>query len=365
MPAIARGQTSDCTTPFLDLFTRFGATPTDVYELSFQIFEKVSFPTPLQVYPGSGRHTVVLTACPSGDRIDPGHYVARWTVPDTEALGTHEIRWFFRAGAMSAEQSFTEEFEVTDLLVGSIAQAQEYATVQQLRDEGVLTSQATDAQLLTKIRRMSALIDRWTGRWFYPKATVLTLDGTGKNMLLIGPPIISVSQVKLLGQGAVLMSASDDIVELAEIRVFNRHLTQGLTDPDDRNSPKIQWLIFQRIGDRLIEVVNQGLFPLGVQNIEVTGVFGYTDPDGTLTGKTPDMINWVCMAMVVKDLAKLADTDARDEQAMRGRMTSLRTRDQSITWSAQTQKVSGPWTGDQQIDSIIASFRRPPSLGAA
>jgi hypothetical protein len=363
MASIVRGQTSDCTHVVLDLFTRMGSVLTDVAELSFQIFDKVSGPSPVQLYPTSGRQTVdVDVACPTGDKLGTGHYIARWTAPDAAAIGTHEIRWFFKKTPSSSEQTFAEEFEVT---AATAAAPHEYATVQQLRDEGVTTAQSTDAQLLTKIRRMSALIDRWTGRWFYPKSTVLTLDGTGKNMLLIGPPIISISQVKLLGQGAVLITASDDIVDLPEIRVFNRHLTQGLLDPDDRNSPKIQWLTFESYGERAIEIVNRGLFPRGVQNIEVTGVFGYTDPDGTPAGKTPDLINWACMQMVVRDLAPLGDTDARDEQAMRGRMTSLRTRDQSITWSAQTVKNSGTWTGDPQIDGIIASYRRPPTLGAA
>lgn len=362
MPAIARGQTSDCANPILDLFTRFGSTPTDVYSLSYQIFEKVSFPTPLQVYPVSGRQTVDLTDCPSGDRIDPGHYVARWTVPDAEALGTHEIKWFFRAGAGSPEQSFTEEFEVTDLLVGAIAQ--EYATVQQLRDEGVTTTQASDSVLHRKIVLMSALINRWTGRWFYPKALTIRLDGKGHPLLQVGPPIISVSEVRLLSQGGLTIITDDTVLTPAEFRIYNRHLSQGLLEPDDRNNPKIEWLLFEDFMPRPA-LMTAGVFPRGVQNIQITGYFGYTDPDGTSSGKTPDLINQACMMMVVRDLPKLANTEARDEQAMRGRMTSLRTRDQSITWAAPGIKAQSPWTGDPTIDGIIASFRRPPTLGAA
>jgi hypothetical protein len=363
MPAIARGQTSDCTNPIIDLFTRFGSTPTDVHELSYQIFEKVSFPTPLQVYPVSGRQTVDLTDCPSGDRIDPGHYVARWTVPDAEALGTHEIRWFFKSGAMSPEQSFTEEFEVTDLLVGAIAQ--EYATVQQLRDEGVTTTQASDSVLHRKIVMMSALINRWTGRWFYPRSMTLLLDGNNADTLMVGPPIISVSAVTLLDQGNVI--TSDTVVELSDIRIYNRHLTQQLLDPDDRNNPKLQWLRFDGLRHHLPGIVSAGFFPRGTQNIRVVGYFGYTDPDGTPSGKTPDLINYACMQLVVRDLPKLTDFEARDEQAMRGRVTSLRTRDQSITWAAPGQKstaLGSSWSGDPAIDSIIASYRRPPTFGA-
>lgn len=361
MPAIARGQTSDCVNPIIDLFTRIGSVPTDIYELSFQIFEKVSFPTPLQVYPVSGRQVVdVDTDCPIGDRIEPGHYVARWTVPDAEALGTHEVRWFFKRSSSSPEQSFTEEFEVTDILVG--ANANEYATVQQLRDEGVTTAQITDAALRAKISMMSRLIDMWTGRWFYPQVMTLLIDGTGGRILQLGPPIISISQVRLLTQGDTLVESDDTIVNLNSLRVYNRHLTQLLTDPDDRNNPKIQWVAIE---EHQIGVDSVGCFPRGTQNIQVVGSFGYTDPDGTPSGKTPVLINQACMMMVVRNIPKLANTDARDEQAMRGRMTSLRTRDQSITWAAPSIKSTSPWTGDPTIDSIIAMYRRPPMLGAA
>lgn len=246
-----------------------------------------------------------------------------------------------------------------------------YASVQELRDEGVTLSQASDDQLLARIARCTALIDRWTGRWFEPRAKTLLLDGSGGAILQLGPPIISISELKLLGQGSLIITTSNEVVTLDEIRIYNRHLTAGLTDPDDRNDPKIQWLGFER-ARRMPEIASISYFPKGVQNVQVTGVFGYTDPDpdpdeddpDPPVGVTPALITYACMQMVIADLPKLGDVEARDEQAMRGRMTSLRTRDQSITWSALGAKQIGTFTGNPSIDSIIASFRRPPALGA-
>jgi hypothetical protein len=238
-----------------------------------------------------------------------------------------------------------------------------YATVQQLRDEGVTTAQATDDQLLARISRCSQLIDRWTGRSFEPKEKTLLIDGSGGSILQIGPAIISISEVRVLGQSSLYIMSSDEPIDLDQIRVYNRHLTEELTDPDDRNNPKIQWLAFEG-SRRMPEVAPIAYFPRGVQNIQVTGVFGYTDPDGSPEGKTPDLISYACMQMVVADLPKLGDVEARDEQSMRGRVTSLRTRDQSITWSAVSSKQAGAWTGSQAIDNILASYRRPPTLGA-
>lgn len=365
MPVIARGQTSDCSNPVLDLYTRLGGVLTDVAELSFQIFDAASSPlTPQQVYPVSGRQTVdVGTLCPTGDKLGTGHYVARWTVPDAEAVGSHQITWFFKLTLTSQEQSFTEEFDVQSVAVPTGTGPNEYATVQQLRDEGITTAQLSDQQLLSRIQIASAQIDRWTGRWFYPRAMKLLLDGNGKDTLLVGPPIISISEILQLGQGSVYITNSSETVDLENVRIYNRHLTQQLTDPDDRNSPRVQWLSFNWY-NRLPGIMPSGIFWQGVQNIQVTGVFGYTDFDGSPTGKTPDLITQACMMMVVRNMAKLGDIDARLEQALSGRLTSQRTRDQSITWAAPNPKQITPWTGDPTIDGIIASYRRPPALGA-
>lgn len=363
MPSIARGQTSDCTSQLLDLFTRVSGVLTDMSAVSFQIFDKVSLPSPVQVYPSSGRQVVSLTDCPSGDKVGTGHYVARWTVPGAEAIGTHEVRWFFKLTSSSPEQSYVEEF---DVLAVSSSAPHEYATVQQLRDEGVTVSQASDGALLSRIRLNSALIDRWTGRWFWPKSKVLLIDGNGGRLLQIGPSIISISEIRLLGQGSLYLTSPDEVVETVDYRVYNRHLTEDLTDPDDRNNPKIEWLSFDPIYGRLPGVIPVGQFPRGVQNVQITGVFGYTDYDGTPTGKTPDLINRACMLLVVRDLGKLADVDTRDEQRNRQRVTSLRTRDQSITWAGPVSGTRGvgAWSGDPEIDNIIASYCRPPTLGA-
>ena len=102
MPALARGQPSDCQNPVLDLFTQVNGILVDVAVLGFQVFD-VSDPqkqlNPVQVFPATVgvRATVnAATLCPAGDKLSTGHFVARWTPPIDEAIGSHEIRWFFR-----------------------------------------------------------------------------------------------------------------------------------------------------------------------------------------------------------------------------------------------------------------------------
>lgn len=226
-----------------------------------------------------------------------------------------------------------------------------YCTVAELRDEGV-SDPPTDAALERRIALGTALIDKWTGRWFEPRTLTILADGTGAAALLLGQPIISISSVRL--------SASDTI-DLEQVRIYNRHLS-GFLDPDDRENPRIEWL-----------ALDHGSWPRGRHNLEIEGIFGYTDPDvggvAAATGVTPPLIKHACMLMVLRNLAPLADTDAREESLRAGRVTSLRTRDQSISYAGPgaaggSTRLLGAFSGDPEIDSIIAAYCRPPALGA-
>lgn len=250
-----------------------------------------------------------------------------------------------------------------------------YITIQDMRDEGVPTS-VTDPWLTSRILLASRMIENATKRWFYPRAQQLKVDGKGAPKVLLGVPIIHVTEITF--ETAPFYPSSLEI-DFDLLRIYNRHLTQGLLDPDDRNNPKIELFhpseslyqdgSYRARWGRLV-------FPEGVQNIIIDGEFGYTDPDpdevvapdGWPRGKTPELIKHACKLMVMRELAKLADTTARFDSRNRGRLTSERTRDQAYTLSpiAGAGNVGGTgWTGDPEIDGILALYARPPALGAA
>lgn len=368
MPSLARGQASSCGNPILDLFTMVNGAVTDVAVLEFQIWDVTG--TPTQVYPGSGRQAVDLDPCPDGERLGLGHYVAEWTPGLAEPLGDHEIRWFFKLTALSPELTFTERFSVVPEVTAGTGTG--YCTVQDLRDEGVPSSgfgAKTDAQLLTLIERVSARIDRVTGRFFEPRPMVIRVDGTGRGGLLLGHPIISISQIRLISN--YLVDSAVYPIDLGDVRIYNRHLG-GLLDPDDRDSPKVEWITFDRRDEELGSISDiHSLFhphrwPEGTQNVEITGVFGYTDPDGSPTGRTPIDIRRAAVLMVLADL-DAATSDDRSDRRNAWRLTSLRTRDQSITWADPNKSRSAvPYlTGDPEVDLLLAPYVRPPLLGAA
>lgn len=101
----------------------------------------------------------------------------------------------------------------------------------------------------------------------------------------------------------------------------------------------------------------------GYRNITVRGAFGYTEADGSPAGRTPELIRHVTKLLVMRELPLLTKQDRREDAQRRWRLTSERTRDQSYTLAAL--RLSGEFTGDPEIDTLLAAFARPPDLGAA
>jgi len=349
MPALARGQASSCENPALDLFTQVGGVLTDVEVLEYQVFDVSDAAkqlNPVQVYPetaGQRAAVNVSELCPIGDKLSTGHFVARWTPPLDEPIGTHEMRWFFKLTASSPEQTFKEEFEVLPEVVAQAFRG--YCFVSDLRAEGVSETQASDDRLISLIDLASRYIDEVTGRFFEAREMTLDLDGRGSAVLQLGVPIIAISDLSLLGD------AGETEIDTGDCRVYNRHLTQRLTSPDDRENPKIALVGGGRV------------FPEGHQNVRLEGLFGYTEHDGSPAGRTPRLIREVCKKLVIREMPLLGDAGGRDDAQRRSRLISEKTRDQS--YRLANPKTTGAMTGDTEIDTVLAMFTRPMEVGAA
>jgi hypothetical protein len=369
MPAIARGQASDGANPVLELFTPVRGVLTDAVEVAFQIFDVSDDDkraSPVQVFPEPGARASVNTveAGPAGDKLGLGHVVARWSVTADEAIGAHEVHWFVRSAPGASEQLVTMDFDV--LAAGAGSHRSGYALVSDLRAEGVSAAEASDARLARLIRLASQYVDRMTGRFFEPRSMTLTLDGSGGRILLLGHPIIAIRDVTL--QVAMPVEAGELPVTPSFFRIYNRHLTQGLLEPDDRENPRLEFFHeSDLLGVHSTPAASLGLGSLvwlrGVQNVVVTGLFGFTDPDGSAVGRTPDLIRHVTKLLVLREIPAMTDTAQREDRQQRWRIVSERTRDQA--YNLDPLRAQGGFTSDPEIDSIIASYQRPPQLGAA
>lgn len=371
MGALARLQSSSCANPVLDVYTMTNGVLTDVASLKYQIWDTTAGLPGTQVYPVTPGEKAIVdvdTDCPAGDRLSQGHYVARWDVPGNANVGTWQIKWFIQLTLAVAEQTYTEDFEVLPEAVGSgTYPAEDYCLVSDLRDEGVTETVATDAWLTKRISLASRFIEATTKRFFYARSMTIRVDGRGGPKVLLNDPIIAVSKVEF---DTTPYAPSATAIELDLIRVYNRHLSQRLTSPDDRDNPKIELFnpaeqLYQYGSARTWSNL---VFPRGQQNVLIEGVFGYTDPDPdsvNTQGKTPELIRHVCKLIVIKELDKMSRTGARFDRRHRHRLTSERTRDQAYTLEPLGTRAGAFFTGDPEIDNILASFLRPPSLGAA
>lgn len=210
-----------------------------------------------------------------------------------------------------------------------------YASVADLRDEGVSVAQASDARLVALIDEAGRAIDSFTGWFFEPRSLTLRLDGRGTPS--IEPPVPPIELSQLLAGGSALSLLPDDLV------VVGAPVQPGFDAPR-------------------ITRTRRRVFPKGTGNVEAAGVWGYTEDDSTAQGRTPIEIRRACMLLVLRWLSPLGMDDS--EARSRWRIIEERTRDQSY----KLDRVSGAgstFTGDPDIDGIVARYRRPPGLGAA
>lgn len=332
----------------------------DVYAASFQIFDASG----AQIYPNSGRQALdVVTA----NRLGTGRYVAAWA-PGSAAVGQYSVTWFFTRVVSAAEESFSEELE----LVAKPYVGPHYCTVYDLRAEGLTPLAANDARCQTMIVRASRYVGMFTGRSFGHTFKSVNVDGTGGRAVLFDEPIIGVDSINISFVSdfteSPLVAPKDALV------IYNRHLTQGLFQPDDRENPKMEFVHGADLaGTNYYEsgtgyVLYQLLFPSGRQNIRVTGVWGYTDHNPTATpgagpGIVPDMLREVTKLLVFRNLPSML---LRSQAGFNpgARVISESTRDQSVMYSSSLM-IKGAFTGDPEIDQILAGYCRPPQFGAA
>lgn len=333
MLTIGRGQVLSGGRPPLDLFVASGGFLTNVYSLAFTL---IDVPTRTQIFPPTGRQTVDVA---SAGRLGIGHYFAGFTVPAEALLGIAELHWFYQLTATSPEVEV-----VTPLVISAAAPSYQpgYIAVPRLRGEGVSAADGDDARLGRAIFMASQYIERVTERWFEPRRLVVTLDGDGASDLELPAPIIALESVRIAGDGD--FEAVEDL-DPASLRIYARHVTEGILSPDDRSCPKIE-----RLG--------RCRWPEGNRNIQVIGVFGYTDFDGTPMGRTPELIMEACTMLAIKRVEKRAISTG-----FSGPVKREKTRDQEIEYS-EASKVSGAFTGDPELDMILESFRRPPVFSA-
>lgn len=241
-----------------------------------------------------------------------------------------------------------------------------YCSIQDMRDEGYGDVAYPDARVQSAIDRAVAVIDRVCGQRFDAYFARVKLN-VKKNYdeHHIDVPIAALWKITDGGSE----------IDLSDILVYNRHLTEGLTNPDDRSSPMIAWGSGRSIAG--IESIAGGRFLRGRKELSLWGVWGFTeigpDEDYGVTaegsqiplsyGSTPYDIRVACMILTSGYLPTLSS--GGDTSSLQNRITSEKTRDQSYTLAEISDEESAfGMTGNQQVDSILMRYIAPMAIGA-
>jgi hypothetical protein len=207
-----------------------------------------------------------------------------------------------------------------------------YATVQDLRAEGVTDVVADDARLTILLEESSRLIDQVTGQFFEPRTLVLRLPGTGAPSVY--PPYFPI-RIDEISDWDLPLDVSQLDVSGAPVLVGN-------------GGPRITKL--------------RGFFSYGARNVRVAGRWGFTEFDGSPEGRTPLAIRRATILLALRWLVPLGENAGDGRRP--GRVVAERTRDQAIEFSdARTGEQS--LTDEPEADALLWPYVRHSHMGAA
>jgi len=356
MRGLTAGEASSVTTPLLQLFCRSGGFLADFVSGTYKI-DYIGDPS---VAPTA---KVALTAFAAGDKVATGRYAIPTGDTSAWTVGTHRAVCMYQMEAGGPTYPQILEFEILDS--GDFPTGANYtgyiSVRRAIQDEYVMTTDAT-ATVQRYICRASQQVEVWTRRWFEPRYVVMKVAGTERSQLLLREAIIAIEDVYAIWQ----TTTGQDTYKFEQYlyKVYNRQL-DGPAELDDRWNP----LLYLTDVDGTIPRVEGFAWPYGNQNIQIQGVFGFTDPQHdphageVLIGETPRPIAQVVGALVNRYLEDPMLSSAMVHQP--GTISMAKTRDQSYRrggggGTTETSNMSG----DPILDQILQRYCAPLAVGA-
>jgi hypothetical protein len=348
MSGITIGETNNCSNPLIQFFHQINGIMVDLYALSFTI-KNVN--TGSTLVPAT---VVDLDDCSSGGaKLSTGRYVAIFTTESTWKDGTCEIIWTYTSVLGGDAKTWSQKFEV--LKASTFARGRGYKSFissLELQHSAALKG-CEIPQIQIAARDAASLIETYTGRLFEPTYIDARYNGRGCAALPLDEPIIGISEINVYTGNDVSSE-----VDLDSVIVYNRHITAGLNEPDDRDNPRLEMVNSSALNNSYVD----SIFPLGRQNIQIAGVFGYTEFDGSCIGSVPRALVRLAGILSYRLIMDPFGIDVSISQP--GRIKSAKTRDQSVTFADASSGGVGQITGDRTVDDLILMFMKPPQFHA-
>ena len=263
---------------------------------------------------------------------------------------------------------FRSSDSATDTPISATAVRRGYITPQDIWDEGYANPPWTPEKVWRGIDRVTAAIDGLCSQWFEPRYAQFAYDGIGHDQQWLDVPICAL----------FALIQDDTVVDLTDLEVYNRHLTRGQLSPDDRQNPKVTYSLDFPVGYRGRRqrlVADAALFGKRRKNVIMKGVFGYTElgpgdiaaetaDDSQIPvsyGQTPAEIKRAALLLALTYMLPAAD---QQEASLESRITQIKTRDQSISFSDPTgADGSFGLTGNIEVDNILQRYAGPIRMG--
>ncbi len=198
-----------------------------------------------------------------------------------------------------------------------------YATVQDMRDEGVTDPPYSDQLVQKRIDLASTLFEDLTGKFFERRDDyTLRLDGQGQSVLLLPVPPINATAVSSV-------TVNGEELDSDAYSVWQPYGDAGKLYP------------------RLIKTY--GTWRKGTGNIVIVGSFGYVDD----TEEPPALVKDAVLRMATELLPQIGDTSARRA----GLVKRERNRDYEYELSEKLLQMRSGRFDDPMIPSAIARFK--------
>jgi len=284
-----------------------------------------------QVYPPVGWVAGDLSL----DREGLGEYAVRFTVGpawvvgqyllEVEATGARAYRWEIR-------------FEVVASELPALRNGDHLALVRDMRELGIAPAVA-NYKIAQALVRASRQVERYCGRIFTPRKMTQRLYVETSGRLWFPSPCVWLQSITAAVDGTV--------IDLGSANFFSRAVRVPPGAPsygeDDRDASRVE-----------VGGLARG------RAYDVTGVFGYTEPDGSDIGKTPEQLVWAVTATTQTFLSYQSSGPA---PVPVDRIIEEKTATQSYKLSDNYDWAQEVTAGDTEIARVLNGFRRPMQIG--